>query len=502
MKRVFECTILAILVALLGVCVWTSVSTEKELSIQGKYAYTGLFSDNGYVDYAKDVNFDLEKDPDLRKMGLYWVKWDAINEVPIWVDADSQEGANLIDTSKPTFIMIHGMQGSFGINGIVTFDLNTKSASSSEFGLDTEKTNMFHLWMEAGWNVGIFHYEKLCTNEYPTPIEEKIWSTDKGVYYQKDNGQWTTESLPYCVAEYFVGEYLRAMNLLPDTMGDQEIRVAAHSMGGQVSAPGLFLLSQMVDDGQLKAKQFPDRYTMLDTYFSAAMQIGNSTISMGAKDINVHWSGKPIYENDTGLAMVECIKIMEEGYGLTCEYYANEMSTLKMSMTRLTQELRKLTTYTILHPEWSGYGNGYNELNMGHNGNMEWYLCSIIDNEILTADGSKVPCANLKTEDLKALQGRQFRIIEGDTTVTTIDDVMEEVFYIEYYLDGGKNGYNYIEYYPLEVGNSILTLDTPKKEGFVFVGYYNNKDFTGEIITKVKNNENKALHLYAKWEAK
>lgn len=498
-KHILGIIFIVLLVAVLCISIYQTVSSDK--SINDKYAYTGLISDYGYVDYAKEAKFDYEKDPELETMGLFWLTWDENTKTLKRVHADTTEGAKLIDTSKPTLIMVHGMQVDIGRYNVIDFNLTTLAASPSELGLDLDYVPMMYLWLKNGWNIGEYHYDKFASNLSPAAIEEKVWSTstEDGVKYQKKDGSWS-DSLPFTVAEYFVGDYLRAMNLLPSTMGEQEIRVAGHSMGGQVTAAGLFLLSQMVEDGQLQNKCMPDRYAMMDTYFGASVSTGSTQVKVGVSNFNVRWSGKPLYENDTGAAMVECIRILANEYNVACEYYVNSKSFLKMAMDKHNIAFRELCAYTLIQPSWESYGNGYNELINGHNGNMEWYLCSIVSKSIKTADGKSAPSASLSTEKLREMKGKQYKLVGGMNTVTASDDVMRQVYYVKYNLNGGVFGLGslYPEYFDMAV-DTDLKIVKPTRQGYVFVGFYDNPKFEGKAIQNI-NAANMEKTLYAKWE--
>ena len=66
---------------------------------------------------------------------------------------------------------------------------------------------------------------------------------------------------------------------------------------------------------------------------------------------------------------------------------------------------------------------------------------------------------------------------------------------IVYHLDGGQ-GLNLPVTFQT---NDRLTLDSPQKAGYKFVGWYSNSDFSGEIVTEIIGTCQKDLDLYAKW---
>ena len=62
--------------------------------------------------------------------------------------------------------------------------------------------------------------------------------------------------------------------------------------------------------------------------------------------------------------------------------------------------------------------------------------------------------------------------------------------------DGG----NYIESKKILVGKKLLEIEEPVKNGYKFLGWYLNKECTGDKITKIEKGTTGNLILYAKWE--
>lgn len=466
-----------------------------------KVADTNLYSDNEYIDYAEEVYFDLEKYPDLTDTGLFWTKWDEETKSIIQIPADSEEGAALIDPNKPTLINVHGMLTD-GHYKQETFNLNKKIANPLEFDLDTEDVSMVYLWLREGWNVGNYHYNKFASEISPKVIEEKIWSIEgkSGVRYRHENGDYESHISEYCLAEHFAADYIRAMNYLPDTMGSKEIRFASHSMGGQLTTAGIFLLTELSNVGQLDKSKLPDRNTLLDPYFSTTKTIGSKVLYMGPENINIRWSDKKIVSNNTGITMLECLKDLEAN-GIALEYYTNDDSFLKLGMANLVEEFKTLTTYSIVYPNWSG--NGYSILTDGHNGVREWYLCSIIAppvKDITNGENSEeiCPSASMATDKLKALKGTEYKIVDGTTTVNASDDTMIRTHSIYYVLNDGTNSINNVDYYSI-LTQEITIYEPLLRDGYVFDGWYDNPEFKGDKITSILTNKNKKITLYAKW---
>lgn len=393
-----------------------------------RVADSALYSDKGYVDYAKEVYLDDVTYPDMKEMGLYWTEWDEVSSKTVLKDADSYEGAALVDPAKPTIIFVHGMLTN-GHTDMEQFYLNFSSGYPAEFGLTTEHVSLCHLWLLEGWNVGIFHYNRFASEPMPTPIEAKVWATDgpEGMRIRHADDTCSPDVSKYSLAEHFVGEYLRAMNLLPETMGDNEIRIAAHSMGGEVMTAGIFLLTEVASAGQLTQKRLPDRYSMLDPYFSVNINVDGSWQYIGPTDITIRWSGKGLYLNNTGYTLIECLKDITAN-GIAVDYYTHKESTLKMSMPDdLTASLKEMCVYVIVNPDYASYGKGYKVLSNGHNGVRDWYYCSIRGNMVLNGDDTSAfrfaASAKTPTSVILAQKGTAFTMSKGAKTVHPNDDV-------------------------------------------------------------------------------
>lgn len=73
-------------------------------------------------------------------------------------------------------------------------------------------------------------------------------------------------------------------------------------------------------------------------------------------------------------------------------------------------------------------------------------------------------------------------------------------YHITYHLDGGICEDLIEQYSEITTKNVALILNTPKKEGYYFRGYYQNSDFTGDRFYKVDKGVVADYELYAKWE--
>ncbi|MDD4316003.1 MAG: InlB B-repeat-containing protein [Clostridia bacterium] len=460
-----------------------------------------LYSDNGYIDYAENVFLDVDKYPDMAEMGLFWTTWDEQEQAIVQVPADSTQGASLVDPSKPTIINVHGVLLD-GFYRQERFNLNTKIAEPNEFDLDTDFVSMNYLWLREGWNVANFHYNRFASENNPGLIESKIWANDgeMGVRYRHQNGEFSAADVTqYSLAEHFAAEYIRAMRLLPANMGEKEIRFTGHSMGGMLTTAALFLLTELADAGQLAQTQLPERYALLDSYFSTVLEIGDELLYVGPKDITIRWSNKPLVYNNSGATMMACLKAIA-AKGIALEYYTYEVRNfLSLGAKQYAEELRKVSTYAVVYPDFQG--QGYTVAGDGHNGVREWYLCSILDEPLRDTTygdtGAMAPSAALATNRLFELYNKEFAIDEGTTTVRAYDDTMMLRFKIEYETNGGRNSLSNVEKY-IPNGETIILKNAVKRDA-TFDGWYLTRDFSGDRITQIDTNSQVNYKLYAKW---
>ncbi|MBN1924969.1 MAG: cellulase family glycosylhydrolase [Prolixibacteraceae bacterium] len=73
----------------------------------------------------------------------------------------------------------------------------------------------------------------------------------------------------------------------------------------------------------------------------------------------------------------------------------------------------------------------------------------------------------------------------------------QEVYAIEYHLNGGINGAN-PTLYPFNLDENIV-LDEPTKEGSLFDGWYYNGNFLGDPVAEIPAGSSGNIELYAKW---
>ncbi len=424
----------------IGVCINVGVvEQDADKWHKVRVADERLYADNyEYIDYAAEVRLDREKYPFLERDGMFWCYWNEATESVEYLSAETEEGAALVDTSKPTLINVHGMQAD-GYKYVEQYWFPSgKYGTEEELGY-TFDVQMTKFWLDKGYNVGIYNYISFASEgAVMIQIEEKVWAINGtvGMRYQAADQSFVEDVTDYCLAEIFAADYIRAVNMLPEDFGKEEIRIAAHSMGGEVVSAGLFLLTELADAqvGQIDRNKLPDRYIMEDTYFSIYQQTSADAkpSNAGPKGLICNWSGKKLPSGAVQVATIEALKDIAAN-GIALEYYSCEGSYLRFGISDDNKKaLSELCLWVDMYSDYAGYGKGFDTTGDWHNAVREYYLTSILkdvpeDYDELT-DEEKVACAaNLSLEDSLRLRGRCFSMTEGAQTVTANDDVYKEV---------------------------------------------------------------------------
>lgn len=166
------------------------------------------------------------------------------------------------DYNKPTVIYIHGWNNEVVKNN----NRETFNPKADGIGMDLD-VNCADLWIDKGWNIGIFYWTQFADEKSVKDVEAKIW-TDNG----SKNLRWKNSNLDYenydgtekSIAEIFVNEYISAMK---DFKGE-EIRIVGHSLGAQVSINAARLIENNISSGNISDKLRPDRIALLDPFWS------------------------------------------------------------------------------------------------------------------------------------------------------------------------------------------------------------------------------------------
>ncbi|MGN0796271.1 MAG: hypothetical protein ACI4MT_04900 [Christensenellales bacterium] len=397
-----------------------------------------LFKTDNFKDYATlDLNYEdfPTLDDEARWQGLYFVKGyktateayklaytsDGVpREVPIEVAAEGDEfleGENAFDPTKPSIIIIHGVQMGDGRQSNAYYWIeNGIEDDYSDVGGDLSK---FFYYAEnnvydKAWNVFYFHYEQFADAEGDgkdtakmaaavSKIVASCWTMSedgKGSkiieadYVDKSNpgdGKWSEEAaFNGSICEFFVAEYTRMMNSVtakyPDYAANhEEIRFVAHSMGGVVTTSSVTLLTALADAGEMDVNLLPDRIALLDPY------VGD----YGNTDLNISWSGKPILNTRT--AYVKGLKYYKKVKGGVVEFYVNSTNGFvpytagdNVNSLRYEKELQEICAYTVLYPYYRNVDPKTAAIGTGHNAIREWYFYSYTCNPISVYNKSDI----------------------------------------------------------------------------------------------------------------
>lgn len=332
------------------------------------YQVNEEFLADDYHDYASEAHINTTDYPLLADQGLKIVTGYGENDYSKYYEADASNEENIrnyFDPTKPTIIIIHGIQLNVGRDGIVGLQAENRRAEVSssiynkyvdggeiEYLAQDSNFNTGHelskYWFDGGagqaqHNVFYFHYERFAdtidsdemvgTMDAPGLVTNYIWSAERGVkavYYDEATAQYA-ETAPgealggFSLAEFYAAEYLRAFGavdkLYPEykTSG-KVIRTAAHSMGGVLNVAGNLLLQLLADEGKIDRGLLVSRMMQMDSFIG--FDDNNTTDKL--------WSGKQyVKTNDesgfrtAGENYVSATEILALKYGVAVDSYLN-----------------------------------------------------------------------------------------------------------------------------------------------------------------------------------
>lgn len=393
-----------------AICISLTACNNKDYPVFSNDQINGNLLADNYKDYANEVYLDYENNPELETQGLFWTKWDDVNKKIVYVKADTAEGAALVDPSKPTIINAHGIKIRES-SARDSYEVKLDIAKGSDFGYDTEKVNTLRIWLDQGYNVAVFSWEKFADDGI-MQIETKVWA--KGGTYKTSSGGQSEYKIDFSISELFVAEYIRAVNLLPSDFGKEEIRFAGHSMGGVLVTSSMFLLTELVSEKQIKYSQIPKRLTYLDSYLGG-------TPGLSPTDFVISWSGKNSINSNSADTFVECFNELKRR-GMAMEFYRADNSFVDGSLI-VNRVLTSCVVQTILI-NYPGYGS--NSIN-AHPVIRDWYMCSIlfdppVDASSTSVEGAKAASASCSIDEINQLAGVAFMYSKGTETLKSSDD--------------------------------------------------------------------------------
>jgi len=202
-------------------------------------------------------------DPNVLNYGIYWFGLNDASQKFV-----SGQPNPYFDATRPTVIFVHGWQPGISATEPPNFTYRYME------GYVPKQVNTANAWINAGWNVGIFYWNQFSDEADVTDAEAKIWTPDGPKRMRWKRGDGSYQEAPAgtpSAGELFYQAYAAALTEQPYTGGI--IRVAGHSLGGQMAVRLTKLVNDAIANGDIPASLRPTRVALLDPYWS-----------LGAKD--------------------------------------------------------------------------------------------------------------------------------------------------------------------------------------------------------------------------
>jgi len=163
------------------------------------------------------------------------------------------------------------------------------TSSQGETGYEWFANN----WIDAGYNLGFFHWNTMAVEGSPTPsgAELKIWNPTGGSKMQlfaSDNKDLViadsirSANIGMMMAQSYIDSF-------PDGYNPEIASIAGHSLGNQVVTNATRKMIRAVDAGKLNVGIVPDRIDLLDPYWSNSNDYPGQTCRQYADEIH-NWS--------------------------------------------------------------------------------------------------------------------------------------------------------------------------------------------------------------------
>lgn len=470
------CCLALVLCLLVGLAACNSKKTEEPTESERDLAIKKALMADSYQNYAETCDLNLTKYPELGSMGLKMItgcgdegqpgfdkntnNWRQIHEVETDDVAKLQQYFN---PDAQTLILIHGVQFNEGRYGIATFqsdcrpsekhlDTNPAPYFAEAVGTYEGSIDMSKYYRDLGYNVLFFHYEN-----FADPINSDNFSSSLDAVDQVTNVIWCNDNCTatflrqgqavasdpadtftngkFCVAEFYVAEYLRWINAVKQAFPDKDfantnagITTAAHSMGGVVNVASNFLLSQVAEAGYMSVKLMPTRMMQMDPYVGMA------------EDHVIAWTGEKYLSNvecDTYATALEilvnkynigCVYACNNGFAVPCmmvfalwdpeqQIFTNHLGEIDTNYSAFSCAINRILAVAPFVVLQAYYPPSENDEMPGiagtccHNAIREWVLSTILyDAPTVTKDGKTytVPTMKMSAADIKALGGHFF----------------------------------------------------------------------------------------------
>ncbi|WP_052487559.1 hypothetical protein [Gordoniibacillus kamchatkensis] len=256
------------------------------------------------------------------------------------------------DPKKPTVIYVHGWEK----------DTVSKyfRESGASYDFDDKPMQIFNLWLDAGYNVGVFYWNQLSDDDLPgVPFqitrpewtESKIWSTkgDVGMRWRKPGGSFETVNVPQKSAgDLFYDEYVAAMA----NQQNKNIQIVGHSLGHQMA---IYLAKKVCDT---KSGLCPNRLTLLDPANTA-----------GQRNYTVNGWRQPI----TSVINDYASDLMKKGIAIELYQSSNLM---ELPGNENNMKLKSMASYVRLEPDFTSKYGIFDAPAKQHVYARDWYFLS------------------------------------------------------------------------------------------------------------------------------
>lgn len=189
------------------------------------------------------------------------------------------------DPRKPTVIYVHGWVP----DAVTNRDLERLTSFTG--------VHMADLWIEQGWNVGMFYWTQFADEKNNLVAEAKIWDTclPSGVCYPASPMHWRGHDGNYyawkdgdakSVGQIFYDSVVTSLaNADNSSESAFSLRLVGHALGAELIIAAALKLAVAAESGAIPSVLKPDRIAMLDPFWSKSREASVFT-SMSELTVN------------------------------------------------------------------------------------------------------------------------------------------------------------------------------------------------------------------------
>lgn len=324
-------------------------------------------------------------------------KIDNIPEESLYIEWLGNTGYN---ADKRTMILIHGetpeqWDSKFSMtlsNDDYIYYSQNSTYYNIETGIDLDR-DLHKYWLNQGYNVGIFHYEKFADDSLDK-LSQKLFN-NVSMRYKTESGYKNTNTPNYSLTEILAAVYI---NQIPKEAYGNEIRLIGNGIGANLALSLSDYLYTFYERGAVRGEILPQRLSLIDPYLSPVKF--NNNIDWKSYDTSLSMleiTNKMLnYTTSRGLVaeIIENVEVTaEEVAGVSVEklvspyeYQLNEEQKL------IKKSIKEKVAYLLLRQKYAIlYSDNYREQNRA---GLDWYLYSIIG-----SDDTKIGAPGYVTPD-------------------------------------------------------------------------------------------------------